>query len=95
MPDNRDPSMTKFEASFLRSAEQVAKGQVGRVHTPQEIFARRVAPGDSDRADEAQAGSDQVPLDPEMIKAFKAVGPEGQAKTNDILKDCLKTHPSD
>jgi len=34
-----------------------------------------------------------VPLDPEVVKAFRATGPGWQSRINDALKEWIATHP--
>ncbi len=43
MPNTKDkkPEVAAFEAALLRSVDQAISGQPGRVHTPEQIVARR------------------------------------------------------
>ena len=41
MPKKIDPEVAEFEAALLRSADQAVAGRHARVHTPEQISARR------------------------------------------------------
>jgi len=91
MSEKKHFDMTPFEASLLRSAEQAARGEYGRVHTPEIILARRAARASGSPAN-TQVEPDAVQIDREVIDAFKATGRDWQARINDALRDWLRTH---
>ena len=39
-----DPEMKKFEEDLLESIRQAKRGEVGRIHTPEQILALRGRP---------------------------------------------------
>jgi uncharacterized protein (DUF4415 family) len=91
MPKKSDLEMAKFEAALLRSAKQAASGQYARVHTPEQIAARRRGrPVGSTAA--VRKSATTIRFDEEVIQAFKATGRGWQTRMNEALKDWLSTH---
>jgi uncharacterized protein (DUF4415 family) len=75
----------------LREALAEAQAHVvGRVHTPEEMAARRGRPAGSKKAGAKQAVT--IRYSPEVLSAFRASGPGWQARVDGALKDWLRTH---
>lgn len=92
MPKKIDPEVAKFEAALLRSADQAVAGQYARVHTPEQISARRRGrPVGSTAA--VRKSATTIRLDVEVLAAFKATGQGWQTRMNNALRDWLETHP--
>lgn len=56
MPNTKDknPEVAAFEAALLRSVDQAISGQLGRVHAPEQIAARRRSYGFKKKRPSAQ-----------------------------------------
>ncbi|WP_076879725.1 BrnA antitoxin family protein [Bordetella sp. H567] len=91
MSKKTDPEIAEFEAALLRSAQQGANGQYARVHTPEQIAARRRGRPVGSTA-EVRKTATTIRFDEEVIKAFKATGRGWQTRMNDALKEWLRTH---
>ena len=86
-----DAEMAEFEASLLRSVDQARRGDVGAVHTPEHITARRAGrPVGSVKA--APKVPTTIRLSPEVSAAFRATGDGWQTRIDAALKDWLRTH---
>lgn len=91
MPKKIDPEVAEFEAALLRSADQAVAGKYARVHTPEQISARRRSrPVGSIAA--VRKSATTIRLDEEVLAAFKATGQAWQTRMNNALRDWLKTH---
>lgn len=91
MPKKIDPEMAEFEAALLRSADQAVAGRYARVHTPEQISARRRGrPVGSTAA--VRKSATTIRLDVEVLAAFKATGQGWQTRMNNALRDWLETH---
>lgn len=91
MPKKIDPEVAEFEAALLRSADQAVTGRYARVHTPEQISARRRGrPVGSTAA--VRKSATTIRLDEEVLAAFKATGQGWQTRMNNALRDWLKTH---
>lgn len=91
MPKKIDPEVAEFEAALLRSADQAVAGRYARVHTPEQISARRRGrPVGSTAA--VRKSATTIRLDEEVLAAFKATGQGWQTRMNNALRDWLKTH---
>ncbi|WP_246842500.1 BrnA antitoxin family protein [Achromobacter sp. HZ01] len=70
MPKKIDPEVAEFEAALLRSADQAVAGRHARVHTPEQISARRRGrPVGSTAA--VRKSPTTIRLDEEVLAAFK------------------------
>lgn len=86
-----DPEVAEFEAALLRSADQAVAGRYARVHTPEQISARRRGrPVGSTAA--VRKSATTIRLDVEVLAAFKATGQGWQTRMNNALRDWLETH---
>lgn len=86
MPTKKtDPEVADFEAALLRSVDQALAGEVGAVHTPEQIAARkRGRPAGSTKADAKLRVTLRV--DPDVLEAIKATGAGWQTRLNDMLR---------
>jgi len=90
MPDKRkiDPEMKEFEEALLRSLEQAHNGEYARVHTPEQIVARRRG--------RPQVESPKVPttirFDSDVLEALKATGKGWQTRVNEAMREWVKRH---
>ena len=91
MPKKIDSEVAEFEAALLRSAEQAAAGRYARVHTPEQISARRRGRPVGSTA-QVRKTATTIRFDEEVVKAFKSTGRGWQTRMNDALKDWLSTH---
>lgn len=91
MPKKIDPEVAEFEAALLRSTDQAVAGRYARVHTPEQISARRRGrPVGSTAA--VRKSATTIRLDVEVLAAFKATGQGWQTRMNNALRDWLETH---
>jgi len=79
---NADPEMREFEEALLRSVEQGLAGSVGRVHTPEQILARR-APGRPVQT--VHKAPVTLRLDPDVLAAWRASGKGWQTRAAQAL----------
>lgn len=91
MPKKIDPEVAEFEAALLRSVDQAVAGRHARVHTPEQISARRRGRPVGSTAD-VRKSITTIRFDEEVIQAFRATGRGWQTRMNDALKDWLRTH---
>lgn len=88
-----DPEMIEFEAALLRSVDQAVSGEYARVHTPEEIQARRRG-----RPAGSTAAVRKVPttirFDPDVLEGLRATGRGWQTRANDALREWLHEHKS-
>ncbi|WP_260986185.1 BrnA antitoxin family protein [Bordetella genomosp. 13] len=91
MPKNTDPDMTDVEAALLQSLDQAVTRQFARVHTPEQIEARRRGRPVGSTAEVRKAAT-TIRFDEEVLRAFKATGKGWQTRMNEALKDWLRTH---
>ena len=86
MPTKKiDPEVAEFEAALLRSVDQALAGEIGAVHTPEQIAKRKAGrPLGSVKADAKV--STTLRLDPEVLDAMKATGAGWQTRINDLLR---------
>lgn len=88
---NKDPEITEFEEALLKSIGQMKKGEHGRVHTPEQIAARR--PGrPKGRTQEVTKEAIKLRIDPDVLETFRASGAGWQTRMNAALADWLKNH---
>jgi uncharacterized protein (DUF4415 family) len=80
-----DPEMAEFEAALLRSVEQAKRGEFARVHTPEDIVARRGRPAGSVKADAKIPV--KIRLNREVVDALRATGRGWQTRVNELLMD--------
>ncbi len=82
---DKDPEVAAFEAALLRSVDQAIGGQLGRVHTPEQIAARRRGrPVGSVQATTKEAV--KIRLDADLLAALRATGDGWQTRINDTLR---------
>lgn len=87
--NKHDPEMAEFEEALLRSLDQAQRGEYARVHTPEEIQARRRGrPLGSVQAVTKQAV--KLRLDADVLEALRATGDGWQTRINDTLRTSLK-----
>ncbi len=90
-----DAEMDVFEASLLRSIDQMKAGEYAATHTPAQIAARRVG-RPVGRPTGSIKSAPKVPttirLSPEVSAAFRATGNGWQTRIDAALKDWLRTH---
>lgn len=79
-----DPEIKKFEEDLLTSLHQAKRGEAARIHTPEEILARRGRPPGSVAASTKQAV--KLRLDPDVLAALRASGAGWQTRVNAILR---------
>lgn len=86
MPNKKmDPEVAEFEAALLRSVGQALTGEVGAVHTAEQITARkRGRPAGTTKADAKQRVTLRV--DPDVLDAIKVTGSGWQTRINDLLR---------
>lgn len=82
-----DPEIKQFEDDLLESIRQAKRGEVGRIHTPEQILARRGRPPGSVSASTKQAV--KLRLDPDVLAALRASGAGWQTRVNAILRDAV------
>lgn len=79
-----DPDIKKFEEDLLESIRQAQRGEAGRLHTPDQILARRGRPPGSVAASTKHAV--KLRLDPDVLAALRASGAGWQTRVNAILR---------
>jgi uncharacterized protein (DUF4415 family) len=82
---NADPEMREFEEALLRSIEQglqEAQRGEGRIHTPEQIMARRVAGRPVQAVHKAPV---TLRLDPDVLAAWRASGKGWQTRAAQAL----------
>ncbi len=82
-----DPEVKKFQKDLLESIRQAKRGEIGRIHTPEQILARRGRPPGSVSAVTKQAV--KLRLDPDVLAALRASGAGWQTRVNAILRDAV------
>jgi uncharacterized protein (DUF4415 family) len=82
-----DPEMKQFEEDLLESIAQAKRGEYARVHTPEQILARRGRPPGSVAATTKQAV--KLRLDPDVLAALRASGAGWQTRVNAILRNAV------
>ncbi|MGZ8217785.1 BrnA antitoxin family protein [Methylomagnum sp.] len=84
-----DPEMEAFANDVLESIRQAKRGEYARVHTPEEIQARRRGrPVGSVQAVTKQPV--KLRLDADVLEALRATGDGWQTRINDTLRTSLK-----
>ncbi|MFJ1298470.1 BrnA antitoxin family protein [Pseudomonadota bacterium AL_CKDN230030165-1A_HGKHYDSX7] len=83
--------MKVFEAALLQSADEALSGRHARVHTSEQISARRRGRLLGSTA-EIRKTATTIRFDADVIEAFRATGRGWQTRINDALRDWLKTH---
>ena len=78
---NADPEMREFEVALLRSIEEGLAG-VGRVHTPEQILARRSGGRPVQAVHKAPV---TLRLDPDVLAAWRASGKGWQTRAAQAL----------
>lgn len=78
---NADPEMREFEEALLRSIEEGLAG-VGRVHTPEQIVARRTGGRPVQAVHKAPV---TLRLDPDVLAAWRASGKGWQTRAAQAL----------
>jgi uncharacterized protein (DUF4415 family) len=86
-----DKETEKFAADVLESIRQAKRGEVGRIHTPEQILARRGRPPGSVSATTKQAV--KLRLDPDVLAALRDSGPGWQTRVNSILREAVLHKP--
>ena len=79
-----NPEIKKFEDDLLDSIRQAQRGEAARIHTPDQILARRGRPPGSVAASTKQAV--KLRLDPDVLAALRASGAGWQTRVNAILR---------
>ena len=86
-----DPEIKQFQEDLLESIRQAKRGEVGRIHTPEQILARRGRPPGSVGAATKQAV--KLRLDPDVLAALRASGAGWQTRVNSILREAVLHKP--
>ena len=89
MPKLPDPEMLEFMASLEQGLQEARRGE-GRVHTPDQIKARR-AVGRPVQATHKQAIT--LRLDPDTLAKMRATGKGWQTRINAALRQFIQEHP--
>jgi uncharacterized protein (DUF4415 family) len=82
-----DKETEKFAAEVLESIKQAKRGEYARVHTPEQIMARRGRPPGSTSPTSKQAV--KLRLDPDLLAALRASGTGWQTRVNAILREAV------
>lgn len=82
-----DPEIEQFQEDLLESIRQAQRGEYARVHTPEQIMARRGRPPGSVAASTKQAV--KLRLDPDLLAALRASGAGWQTRVNAILRQAV------
>jgi uncharacterized protein (DUF4415 family) len=82
-----DPDRSQFEDELLESVRQARAGEAARVHTPEQILARRGRPKGSVAASTKQAV--KLRLDPDLLQALRASGAGWQTRVNAVLRQAF------
>ncbi|MDR3054932.1 MAG: BrnA antitoxin family protein [Zoogloeaceae bacterium] len=89
--DKLTPELTPFERDLLESFRQAKNGEYARVHTPDEIAARRRGrPVGSVKADRKR--STTIRFDHDVLEALKATGRGWQTRVNEVMREWLSHH---
>lgn len=73
------------------SLEEAKRGEFARVHTPEDIAARRRGrPVGSTKPARKQPTT--IRFDPDVLAALKATGRGWQTRVNDAMREWVKTH---
>lgn len=91
MPKKPVSDLSAFEAALLQSADDAASGRHARVHTREQISARRRGRPLGSTADVRKTAT-TIRFDADVIEAFRATGRGWQTRINDALREWLKTH---
>ena len=79
-----DKELEKFNADMLKSIREMKRGHAARVHTPEQIKARRGRPVGSVMA--VTKTPVKIRLDPDLVAALRATGRGWQTRVNDLLR---------
>lgn len=83
--------LSQFERDLLESVRQAKTGEHARVHTPEQIQARRRG-----RPAGSTATVHKIPttirFDPDVLEGLRATGRGWQTRANDALREWLRTH---
>lgn len=82
-----DKETEQFAADVLESIRQAQRGEYARIHTPEQIMARRGRPPGSVAARTKQAV--KLRLDPDLLAALRASGSGWQTRVNAILREAV------
>src|SRR5438105_458494 len=82
-----DKETEKFVADVVESIRQAKRGEVGRIHTPEQILARRGRPPGSVASNTKQPV--KLRLDPDLLAALRASGAGWQTRVNAILREAV------
>jgi uncharacterized protein (DUF4415 family) len=82
-----DKETEQFAADVLESIRQAKRGEAGRIHTPEQILARRGRPPGSVSSATKQAV--KLRLDPDVLAALRASGAGWQTRVNAILREAI------
>lgn len=85
-----DAETKQFEKDLLESLQQARRGEAARVHTPEQIAARRGRPKGSISPNAKQAV--KLRLDPDLLAALRASGAGWQTRVNAILREAILHH---
>jgi len=83
--------LSQFERDLLESVRQAKAGEHARVHTPEQIQARRRG-----RPAGSTAAVHKIPttirFDPDVLEGLRATGRGWQTRANDALREWLRVH---
>jgi len=81
--------LTEFERDLLESVRQANAGEFARVHTPEQMTARkRGRPIGSVAA--TRKASTTIRLDEDVMRAFRATGAGWQTRINAALREVVR-----
>ncbi|NYT77447.1 BrnA antitoxin family protein [Alcaligenaceae bacterium] len=81
--------LSQFERDLLESVRQAKNGERARVHTPDEIQARRPGRPAGSTA-EVRKVSTTIRFDPDVLEGLRATGPGWQTRANNALREWLR-----
>lgn len=79
-----DKELAQFNADLLESIRQMKRGEAAKVHTPEQIKARRSRPLGSVKLDAKKPVKFRLDLD--LLEALRATGRGWQTRVNALLR---------
>lgn len=82
--------LTEFEQDLLESIRQAKRGEFARVHTPEEIQARRRGRPIGSRKVRPKVQT-AIRFDPDTLAALRATGKGWQTRVNAVMGEWVKS----
>jgi uncharacterized protein (DUF4415 family) len=82
-----DKETEKFAADVLESIRQMKRGEIAKIHTPDQITARRGRPTGSVAA--VTKSPVKLRLDPDVLAALRSTGKGWQTRVNALLREAV------